>query len=144
MHLSIRIRHRVPSHQRGVLDTSVIIGIASIRADQLPATASITALSVAELTSGPLAATDSSERARRLERLQWVESTFEAIPFDVAAARAYGRIYAAAVSAMQKQRGGRAVDLLIAATALSRGLPLYTRNVADFKAVTALMEIVGV
>jgi hypothetical protein len=127
-----------------VLDTSVIIGIASIRADQLPATASITALSVAELTSGPLAATDSSERARRLERLQWVESTFEAIPFDVAAARAYGRIYAAAVSAMQKQRGGRAVDLLIAATALSRGLPLYTRNVADFKAVTALMEIVGV
>jgi predicted nucleic acid-binding protein len=127
-----------------VLDTSVIIDLASIPAIELPAEASITALTVAELTAGPLSTSDTTERGRRLERLQWVESTFEAIPFDVAAARAYGRIYAAAVAANQKPRGARAVDLLIAATALSRALPLFTRNAADFKGLTELMEIVAV
>jgi predicted nucleic acid-binding protein len=111
-----------------VLDTSVIIDLVSIQATELPAEASITALTVAELTSGPLSTTDASERARRLERLQWVETTFEAIPFDVAAARAYGRIYAVSLAENQKPRGGRAVDLLIAATALSRGLPLYAKR----------------
>jgi len=102
------------------------------------------ASTVAELTSGPLSTADASERARRLERLQWVETTFEAIPFDVAAARAYGRIYAVSPAAMQKPRGARAVDLLVAATALSRGLPLYTRNAADFRGLTDLMEIVAI
>jgi predicted nucleic acid-binding protein len=76
--------------------------------------------------------------------LQWAESTFEAIPFDAAAAHAYGRVYVAALTAKQKPRGARAVDLLIAATALSRGLPLYTRNPTDFKSVAKLMEIVEV
>ncbi len=134
----------MPRHQRGVLDTSVIIDLASVQPNELPAESSITALTVAELTAGPLSTNDSSERARRLERLQWVETTFEAIPFDVAAARAYGRIYAVSLAAMQKPRGGRAVDLLIAATALSRGLPLYTRNAADFKGLAELMEIVAI
>jgi predicted nucleic acid-binding protein len=143
-HSSIKIQRRVPRHQRGVLDTSVIIAIASIEPGELPAEASVTAVSLAELTAGPLSTKDASERARRLERLQWVENTFEAIPFDVAAARAYGRIYAAALAAAQKPRGAGAFDLLIAATALSRGLPLYTRNAADFSALTDLMEILAV
>jgi predicted nucleic acid-binding protein len=134
----------VPRHQRGVLDTSVIIDLVSIPSIELPVEASITALTVAELTAGPISTSDTTERGRRLERLQWVESTFEAIPFDVAAARAYGRICAAALAASQKPRGARAVDLLIAATALSRALPLFTRNAADFKGLTELMEIVAV
>jgi predicted nucleic acid-binding protein len=134
----------VPKHQRGVLDTSVIIDLVSILPSELPAEASITALTVAELTAGPLSTDDSTERGRRLERLQWVESTFEAIPFDVAAARAYGRICSAVLIERRKLRGGRAVDLLIAATALSRALPLFTRNAADFKGLTELMEIVAV
>jgi predicted nucleic acid-binding protein len=127
-----------------VLDTSVIIDLAAIPSFELPEEASITALTVAELTAGPLSTADTIERGRRLERLQWVESTFEAIPFDVAAARAYGRICAAVLAASQKPRGGRAVDLLIAATALSRALPLFTRNAADFKGLAELMEIVAV
>ena len=131
-------------HQRGVLDTSAIIDIASIPPAELPSEASITAVSVAELTAGPLSTNDPSERARRLERLQWVENTFEAIPFDSSAARAYGRVYAAALAAAQKPRGARAMDLLIAATALSRGLPLYTRNGADFRSVADLLEIVAI
>jgi len=134
----------VPKYRRGVLDTSVIIDLASISPSELPAEASITALTVAELTAGPLSTADALERSRRLERLQWVESTFEPIPFDVAAARAYGRICAVALAAKQKPRGSRAVDLLIAATALSRALPLFTRNAADFKGLADLMEIVAV
>jgi len=127
-----------------VLDTSVLIDIASLDLDDLPEEASITALTLAELTSGPVSTADASQSAKRLERLQWAEGKFEAIPFDAAAARAYGRVYAAVLRAKQKPRGGRAVDLLIAATALSRGLPLYTRNPVDFTSVADLMEIVSV
>jgi predicted nucleic acid-binding protein len=126
------------------LDTSVVIAIAEIDEDRIPREASIAALTLAELTSGPLSTGDPLQRAERLERLQWAESTFEAIPFDAAAAHAYGRVYVAALTAKQKPRGARAVDLLIAATALSRGLPLYTRNPTDFKSVAKLMEIVEV
>jgi len=134
----------VPRHERGVLDTSVVIDIAFIDDDHLPLEASIAALTLAELTSGPLSTTNPAEQAERLERLQWAEGKFEAIPFDVAAAHAYGRVYAAAITAKQKPRGARAVDLLIAATALSRGLPLYTRNPTDFTSIAELMEIVAV
>ena len=116
----------------------------SIEEQALPETASIAALTLAELASGPLSTSDLGEQAERLERLQWAESKFEAIPFDASAAHAYGRVYAAAIIAKQKPRGARAVDLLIAATALSRGLPLYTRNPADFKTLVALMDIVTV
>jgi len=76
--------------------------------------------------------------------LQYVESAFQSVPFDSEAARAYGRIYAAVRAAGQKPRGGRAVDFFIAATALSRGLPLFTRNSVDFTSVANLVEIVSV
>lgn len=140
---SIKTRRHVPRLQRGMLDTSVVIDYPSIDTELLPIESSIAALTFAELTAGPLATRDPLERAERLERLQQSQA-FEAIPFDVAAAQAYGRIYAAAMRADQKPRGARAVDLLIAATALSRGLPLYTRNPADFSSLTTLMEIVAV
>jgi predicted nucleic acid-binding protein len=44
----------------------------------------------------------------------------------------------------QKARGRRAVDLLIAAAALSAELPLYTRNGADFQALDGLVDVVEV
>ncbi len=134
----------MPKHEHGILDTSVIIDIRKIGEDRLPSTLSITALTLAELTAGPLAAGDPAERALRMERLQWAESHFEAIPFDGAAARAYSRIYAAAFAMNQKPRGSRAMDFLIAAIALSRSLPLYTRNAADFASAGAIVEIVAI
>jgi predicted nucleic acid-binding protein len=72
-----------------------------------------------------------------------VEATCDPVPFDVAAARAYGRIYASVVAAGRKARGHRAVDLLIAATALAAELPLYTRNPDDFAGLTDV-EVVAV
>jgi predicted nucleic acid-binding protein len=66
------------------------------------------------------------------------------LPFDSEASRAYGRIYAAVVGAGRQARGARAADLLIAATACSNSLPLYTRNPVDFHALNALVEVVRV
>lgn len=44
----------------------------------------------------------------------------------------------------RKPRGARAVDLMIAATALAHGLPLYTRNAKDLQGLDDLIEIVDV
>ncbi|MEJ7570400.1 MAG: hypothetical protein WKF41_19325, partial [Gaiellaceae bacterium] len=77
-------------------------------------------------------------------RLQRAEATFDAIPFDAAAARAYGRLYAEVAAAGRKARGRRALDLLIAATALAAELPLYTRNPSDFDGLGALIDVTAV
>ena len=119
--------------ERGLLDTSVVIDLERLTPADLPREMAIAAVTLAELTAGPHATSDARERARRQDRLQRTEATFEPLPFDAAAARAYGRIYAAVVAAGRKARGRRAVDLLIAATALARDLPLYTCNPADFE-----------
>jgi hypothetical protein len=63
---------------------------------------------------------------------------------DASVARAYGRVYAAVVASDGKARRRRAVDLLIAATALAAGLPLYTRNADDFTGLSDLLRIVSV
>jgi predicted nucleic acid-binding protein len=82
--------------------------------------------------------------ARYQDRLQRAEATFEPLPLDSAVARAYGRIHAAVASAGHKARGRRPLDLMIAATALALGLPLYTRNDGDFDELAGLVEVVGV
>ena len=99
---------------------------------------------MAELAAGPHAATNAAERARRQDRLQRAEAAFDPLPFDGEAARAYGRVYAAVAGAGRKARGPRAVDLLIAATALAAGVPLYTRNIDDFRALDNLIDVVEV
>ena len=67
----------------------------------------------------------------------------EPIPFDGDCARAYGRISAAVLTAERHPRQ-RAVDLLIAATALASGLPLYTRNASDFHGLEQIVKVVTV
>jgi len=129
-------------HQRGLLDTSVIIDIETIDPSRLPAEVAISSLTMAELAAGPHAATESEERGRRQDRLQRAEAAFDPLPFDADAARAYGRIFSAVISTGRKARGARAVDMLIAATALAGGLPLYTRNGDDFVALDELVEVV--
>jgi predicted nucleic acid-binding protein len=115
-----------------------------IEAGQLPIELAISALTMAELAAGPHATGDPAERARRQDRLQRAEATFDPLPFDGDAARAYGRVYAAIIATGRKARGPRAVDLLIAATALAANLPLYTRNVDDFRGIEHFVSLVGV
>ena len=129
---------------RGLLDTSVVIELEHVAPDDLPLELAIAAVTLAELAAGPHATSDASEQARRQERLQRVEATFDAIPFDAGAARAYGRVYAEVASRGRKARGKRAVDLLIAATALAADLPLYTRNPDDFEDLHTLIAVTAV
>lgn len=133
-----------PRPARGILDTSVVIDLERIEPASLPVEVGISAITMAELAAGPHATLDPDERARRQDRLQRAEAAFDPLPFDSEAARAYGRIYAAVVAAGRKARGPRAVDLLLAATACAAGLPLYTRNPDDFRAIGHLVEIVAV
>lgn len=129
---------------RGLLDTSVIIDLERLDPARLPVESAVSAITMAELAAGPHATHDAGERARRQDRLQRAEAVFDPLPFDAEAARAYGRIYAAVAAADRKARGARAVDLLIAATACSADLPLYTRNPDDFDALGDLVEVVAV
>ena len=127
----------------GLLDTSVVIDLDVIAPNDLPDAASVSAITMAELSAGPHATDDPAERARRQDRLQQLESWVEPVPFDGDCARAYGRIYAAVLAAGRQPRR-RAADLLIAATALAAGLPLYTRNADDFGGLEQILTVVTV
>jgi predicted nucleic acid-binding protein len=139
---SIKTRRRVAETQagKGLLDTSVLIDFHA--ASSLPDQSSISTLSLAELAAGPHAVRALAERARRQQRIQWAESSFEALPFDESCARAYGSVYAAVVAAGRKPRGPRMLDLLIAATAVAHAIPLYTRNPRDLAGLDSLLEVV--
>jgi len=128
---------------RGLLDTSVLIDLESIDPALLPDEVSVSAISMAELSAGPHATSDAAERARRQARLQYIEASLSPIPFDADCARAYGLVFAAVSATGRKPRGARAVDLMIAATSTSLGLPLFTRNAADFAGLEGVTEIVS-
>lgn len=121
---------------RALLDTSVLIGDAS--PGELEG--AISAASLAELHFGVLVAVDADERARRAQRLGVIEATFDPLPIDAAVAREWGRL-AAAVTERGGQPRRRAVDLAIAATANVAGVPLVTRDCADFKLIDDLVAV---
>ncbi len=127
----------------GILDTSVLIDLAGIDDGLLPDESTITAVTLAELAAGPHASRDAIERSIRQERLQWAEATFDALPFDIAAARSYGRIYAL-VRSTRRQPRGRLADLMIASIAAAHHLPLYTRNPSDFFGLDSMIAVVAV
>ena len=104
----------------------------------------ISAITLAELAAGPHAADDPADRSRRQDRLQRTEAAFDPLPFDADAARAYGLVFSAVINVGHKPRGARAVDLLVAATAVAASLPLYTRNPDDFQSLDDLIEVIAV
>jgi predicted nucleic acid-binding protein len=129
---------------RGLLDTSVVIALGELSLDRLPRRTAISTLTLAELTAGPYAVSDDLERARRQNRLQRFESGVDTLAFDSNCARAYGSVYVATTAAGRKARGSRAVDLMIAATALAHDLPLFTMNADDLHGLESLLQIVDV
>ena len=124
----------------GLLDTSVVIDHDIVDPAQLPEASAVSAITIAELTIGPLAARDDDERARRQDRLQWAVATWDPLPFDASAARAYGRICSALMAGGRVGRR-RFADLLIAATALAHDLPLYTRNPRDLTGLERVLVV---
>ena len=128
-------------HERGVLDTSTVILLTRLQdASVLPQEPLITAVTLAELSVGPLVAKTDEERAVRQSHVQQAESDFDPLPFDVAAARAFGRV-ALALCKSGRSVKPRAYDVMIAATALANGLPLYTCNPKDFKGIDGLIVV---
>ncbi len=126
-----------PTRSIGVLDTNAVVLIERLDARELPEHPVITAVTLAELSVGPLATEDPIERAARQARLQTVEASFDPLPFDAAAARAFGSV-AAALRRSGRKPAARAFDAMIAAIALAHGLSLYTANARDFAGIEGL------
>lgn len=136
----------------GLLDTNILILRRYIDPTELPANMAVSAITLAELSAGPHEVRSNveqneydehDERARRLDVLQRVESEFDPIPFDVEAARVYGRVSAAVVAVGRKPRR-RLADLMIAATAIVEDLPLFTTNPDDYVGLERLLRVVPV
>jgi len=121
----------------GVLDTSTLILIDRLHPEELPAEPVITAVTLAELSIGPLVAVTDDERAARQLRLQQAEAAFDPLPFDAQAARSFGAV-AASLRRPGRKTSARAFDAMIAATALANGLPVYTCNPHDFEGIDGL------
>lgn len=108
-------------------------------ASELPSYPLICAITLAELSVGPLVGTD-DERAARQAHLQRAEVDFDPLPFDADAARAFGQVAAALRRSGRKTRAP-AYDAMIAAVAVANGLPLYTCNPRDFEGIDGLQVI---
>jgi tRNA(fMet)-specific endonuclease VapC len=127
--------------ERGVLDTSTFILRSNLTdPDALPAEPLITAVTLAELSVGPLITDDAEKRAVRQAHVQEAEADFEPLPFDTAAARAFGRV-AASLRRSGRKPGARAYDAMIAAIAIANKLPVYTCNPPDFAGIDGLTVI---
>lgn len=123
----------------GLLDTSALLTLGRLEDPSvLPGVALISAVTLAELSVGPLVATDDAERARRLAHVQQAEADFDPVPFDADAARAFGGV-ASSYRRSGRKPTARAFDALIAATAIAHGLPLYTANPVDFAGIDGLV-----
>ncbi len=123
----------------GLLDTSVFVARETGRPlAALPDEGRVSVITVAELRIGVLVADDPAIRAQRMRTLSTVE-TLDALPVDDAAARAFSEIVA---DGRRRGRRPRVLDALIGATAVARGIPVYTQD-ADFEEM-ARVEVVRV
>ncbi|MCP3997304.1 MAG: type II toxin-antitoxin system VapC family toxin [bacterium] len=126
---------------RGILDTSTLILLGRLlETHPLPAEPLITAITLAELSVGPLVASSDGERAARQAHVQQAEADFEPLPFDADAARSFGRV-AAGLRTAGRKPAARAYDAMIAAIAISNDLPLHTCNPRVFTGIEELTVI---
>lgn len=127
--------------ETGLLDTNTLVLLPRLLDPAaLPERPLISTITLAELSVGPLVATNEPERAARLAHLQQTEADFEPLPFDADAARAFARI-AASLRRSGRKVSARAYDAMIAAVALANGLPLYTCNPDDFAGIDGLVVV---
>lgn len=130
-------------HESGVLDTCAYIDLDLLEPEALPAVPEITAITMAELHQGLAMAKSAAARAARTEKLGAAIVDFAPLPFDGAAAARYGTLVALTLEANRDPRPRR-MDLMIAAIASSRDLPLYTRNADDFRGLSDMIEVIAV
>ena len=132
----------------GMLDTNILILRRHIDPNLLPDQSAISAVVLGELAAGVHhVLTDlpdgSVVRSERLALLQQAEAEYDPVPYTADAARMYGRM-SAAVSALGRSPRTRTADLMIAATAATEGLTLYTTNPDDYRGLDSLVDIIVV
>jgi predicted nucleic acid-binding protein len=119
-------------------DTSVFIGLENARFDHeaMPASVSVSVITIAELRLGVLIASTVDDRARRMATLRLAES-LEPVPIDDAAANAW-----ATLVARLRDQGRKAPinDSWIAATAVAHDLPVLTQD-GDFDVMPGVKTI---
>ena len=128
---------------RGLIGTNIVIHLAALDPTDLPDEMVLCAVTLAELSAGPHHTDDPAERARRISVLQHAEATFEPLPFDADAARAFGMANAAVLASGRKPRR-RLADLMIASVAIVSRIPLYTTNPDDFLGLEQLLNVIPV
>ncbi len=127
---------------RGLLDTSVFIASESARplaVERLPHEVAVSAVTIAELHVGVLAARDVDTRARRLATLE-TTADLELLRVDEQVAAAWARLR---VHLAEAGRRLNVNDLWIAATALANDLPVVTQD-DDFGPVEGVAGLVVV
>jgi predicted nucleic acid-binding protein len=129
-------------HERALLDKSVVIDYPANAVAAHASSAAVSTITLAELSYG-LHTADPLLNAAREQRYHWITDNFDPIPFDTCAARVYGAL-CAAVRAVGRDPKPRRFDLLIAAVAVSLGIPLITRNEADFTGIHDRLTIIAV
>jgi predicted nucleic acid-binding protein len=117
---------------RGILDTSVFIATESGRPlGDLPESAAVSVVTLAELHLGVLMARGAAIRARRLRTLTTVQNSFEPIPIDSEIARTFAELVS---EARRQGKRPKIMDTWIAATAVAHELPVYTQD-DDFASI---------
>lgn len=128
-----------------LLDTNIIINLGDavdpMSLPEIPL--HVSTITLAELSAGVVAASADDERAARMRRLQWVESSFTSIPFDANAARFYSQIFAR-IRAQDRHPRCRLADLQVASIAGAHGWTLLTRNLPDFVGLDGLVTVTAV
>lgn len=111
----------------GLLDTSIFIAREAGRPlGELPARVAVSVVSIGELQLGVLSAVEAAVRARRAETLA-LARTADPLTVTEAVMDAWARLVADCRAA-GIQRAVKVTDSLIAATAITHGLPVVTQD----------------
>lgn len=128
-----------------LIDSSVLIAaergdldLESIITDYSEVDFAISAITASEILHGIHRADRPDRRARREAFVETLLARLPTIPFDLIAARAHARLWAH-LAARGVAIGAH--DLLIAATAIGRGLDVVTRDERSFSRIEGLSVI---
>ncbi len=117
-----------PGSRRVILDTSFLVASDANLSDLV---CQISSVSYAELHYRVQGAHDDSARLSRQHRLTMIQSVYgHGIAFTDDTAHHYG-LLCGRLRAQGRSPRGRAMDVMIAATALTLGVPPVTRNIDD-------------
>jgi predicted nucleic acid-binding protein len=124
------------SEREGFLDTCTVVHLEAL-AEDLPAVAHVSEVTMCELEAGVATAQTDELRSARRARLDAIRRIAIVHPLDADCSRAFAQV-AADLRLHGRKVSARSYDALIAATAIANGLPLFTTNPGDFQHIDGL------